>query len=531
MFAKDLSELGCCKNVYEHKIDTGDAKPIRQRFYRTNPKQRAEIDRQVQEMLKNNIIEPSNSEWSSPVVLVKKKCGTFRKINKVTKPEIFPLPRLDDMLDSIGEANAKYFSVIDMASSFWQIPLEDSSKPKTAFVTHNGLYQFRTLPFGLTNAAMSFQMVTSKVLQGLTWKNVLCYIDDILVFSSTLDEHFVHLQEVFDRLTQATLRLKPEKCTFVAKRVKYLGHVITKDGIEVDEGKTAAVSNFPRPKNVHDVRSFLGLCNYYRRFIRRYGDITTPLSKLLLKDIKFEWTDTCENAFNSLKTELTSTPVLAYPNMNKPFILSTDASGESISYKLSQNDEKGMEHPIAYMGRTLRPLERKYSISERECLALVEGVRQYTHFLEHQHFTVVTDHSALKWLRNIKHSSGRLSRWSLLLQGFDFDVIHKPGKSHQNADVLSRIKYQDNVQSDDCDISSLFDIEPAVVTIEFDHPGQYTTQQALSINSVTDQNLNDNEIITIIDNRMDEIKVLQSECPDLNLIYVYLSCGNQQLKQ
>jgi hypothetical protein len=232
-----------------------------------------------------------------------------------------------------------------------------------------------------------------------------------------------------------------------------------------------------------------------------------------------------------LKTELTSTPVLAYPNMNKPFILSTDASGESISYKLSQNDEKGMEHPIAYMGRTLRPLERKYSISERECLALVEGVRQYTHFLEHQHFTVVTDHSALKWLRNIKHSSGRLSRWSLLLQGFDFDVIHKPGKSHQNADVLSRIKYQDNVQSDDCDISSLFDIEPAVVTIEFDHPGQYTTQQALSINSVTDQNLNDNEIITIIDNRMDEIKVLQSECPDLNLIYVYLSCGNQQLKQ
>ena len=203
--------------------------------------------------------------------------------------------------------------------------------------------------------------------------------------------------------------------------------------------------------------------------------------------------------------------------MNKPFILSTDASGESISYILSQNDEKGMEHLIAYMGRTLRPLERKYSISERECLALVEGVRQYKHFLEHQHFTVVTDHSALKW--------------SLLLQGFDFDVIHKPGKSHQNADVLSRIKYQDNVQSDDCDISSLFDIEPAVVTIEFDHPGQYTTQQALSINSVTDQNLNDNEIITINDNRMDEIKVLQSECPDLNLIYVYLSCGNQQLKQ
>lgn len=163
---------------------------------------------------------------------------------------------------------------------------------------------------------MSFQMVMSKVLQGLTWKHVLCYIDDILVFSSTIDEHFVHLQEVFDRLDQANLRLKPEKCTFVAKHVKYLGHVITKDGIEVDEEKTAAVSNFPRTKNVHDVRSFLGLCNYYKRFIRSYGEITAPLNKRLLKNVKFEWTDTCENAFNSLKTELTSTHVLAY-NLSK----------------------------------------------------------------------------------------------------------------------------------------------------------------------------------------------------------------------
>ena len=418
-------------------------------------------------MLQNDIIEPSSSPWHCAVILVKKKSGEFRfavdyrRLNSITKPQIFPLPRLDDMLDTIGETSAQYFSVLDMASGFWQILLDQETKHKSAFITHNGLNQFKTLPFGLSNAPMSFQIVMTEVLRGLNWKHVLRYIDDVLVLSRTLDEHLEHLQD-----------LKPSKCSFATKSVKYLGHQITRSGILVDSDKINAVRNFPTPKSLHDLRSFLELCNYYRRFVKNYSKISAPLNKLknLQKDEKFKWTEVSERAFINLKMAMTTRPVLSYPNMQRSFILSTDASGEAISYILGHKDDAGREHAIAYGGRALRSNEKKWSISERECLAAVEGVRQYRHFLEHQHFTVVTDHAALKWLKDIRHSSGRLSRWSMLLQGFNYEIVHKPGKSHSNADTLSRTTYRDPSKTetdDEWDAGLLFDQQPEMMSIEY----------------------------------------------------------------
>ncbi|MES9884237.1 MAG: RNase H-like domain-containing protein, partial [Sedimenticola sp.] len=537
VFAKDLSELGCT-DLYQHKIETGDAPAVRQRFYRTNPKQKAEIDRQVEEMLEHDIIQPSSSDWHSPVVLVRKPsgesrfCVDYRGVNRVSRLEVFPLPRLDDMLDSIGESSASYFSVCDMSAGFWQIPLCPSTAHKSAFIIHNGIYEFKRMPFGLANNAMSFQMVMTQVLRGLAWKIAMCYIDDILVFSKNLTDHLAHLQAVFDRLRSANLKLKPSKCRFATREVKYLGNIVTKSGVKVDPAKTKAMTDFPRPKNQHDLRSYLGLCNYYKRYVKGYSTIASPLYHLLKQDVDFTWTDQCEESFQNLKIALTSAPVLAYPDMNKQFILSCDASGTAISYILGQKDSQNREHPIAYGGRALTVSEKKFSISERECLALVEGVRHYRHFLEHQKFVIITDHAALKWLQDLKHSSGRLSRWSMLLQGFQYDVQYKPGIKHQNADALSRRNYPecDTENAENWDLSSLFTTEvsqPAIVTLEYAGQQQvYTTPgEPVPIYSTDKQAADQDQLTTLISDRLQELKDLQSDCPDLTPIKKYLDLG------
>ena len=242
VFAKDMSELGCT-NLYHHNVDTGDASPIRQRFYRTTPMAKAEIERQTKEMLDNEVIEEANTPWQSPVVLVKKQNGEYRfavdyrKVNKVSKPMSFPIPRFEDISDTIAQSKAQYYSSLDLRAGFWQIPLSDEAKPKTGFITHQGVYQFRKIPFGLNSSPAAFTMVMTEVLRDLNWKFALVYIDDILVFSSSFESHLDHLSQVFQRLRDANLRLKPSKCEFAVKEVKYLGHLFSKDGIAVDVGK------------------------------------------------------------------------------------------------------------------------------------------------------------------------------------------------------------------------------------------------------------------------------------------------------
>ena len=411
-------------------------------------KKHAEISRQVEEMERHGIISKSTSQWSSPVILVRKKSGEFRfavdfcALNSVTEPIHFPVTHFQDAVDSIGQAKASVYSVLDMYSGFWQIPLHEDTKSHTGFTTHGGNYVFNKLPFGLMNSPNAFAMVMSEVLRGINWHFAQVYVDDILVYSANFDQHLKHLQEIFDRLHKANLRLKPSKCHFVAKEVKYLGHKFTKEGIMVDEEKVASVLSYPRPKSPKDVRAYLGLCNYYRLFVKGFAEIARPLNKLLGKDVKFEWTDDCKHSFNQLKKALTEGPILVFPNLSKKFFLYVDASNQAISYILGQEDDKNREQVVSYGGPSLNKTERNWGITDLEGLALVEGIRHFKVYLSDKPFTIYSDHQALKSLKTSK-ATGRLGRWAVFLQGFQYEIIHKAGKIHSNADSLSRRVYDE----------------------------------------------------------------------------------------
>jgi hypothetical protein len=284
VFATNTEGLGKT-NLYEFEIDTGDATPQRRNYYRYPPHMRQEIDRQVSDILSNGIIEPSVSRWLSPVCLVKKKTGEwrlaidYRPLNAVTKTISWPILRLDDIFDAIASSEAKYFSVCDLSSGFWQVPMSESSKETTAFITHNGVYQFRRMLFGTVNSPMAFSMVMSRALGDINWRHVLIYIDDIFIMSSDFDEHIKHMEEVFVRLNNAGLRLKPSKCCLAQTRVTFLGYEVTEKGIAVDEAKTEAIRSYPRPKNMKDIRAFLGTCSYYRRHINGFAHIAAPVRR------------------------------------------------------------------------------------------------------------------------------------------------------------------------------------------------------------------------------------------------------------
>lgn len=291
-----------------HKIITKpDAQPVRMPFYKTTPTVQKEIDRQCDDMLKHGIIVPSNSDWHSAVCLVKRQNSNdyrftidYRRLNKLCEPIHQVLPHLDSVFDTIGEAKPTILSTLDMRSGFWQIPMCPETRHKAAFITQNGIFEWTRMPFGLMNAPTSFQSLMMNVLRGLNWKSILVYVDDILVFSRDFKEHLVHLEQVFVRLREANLKLKPSKCSFAVKEVKYLGHIISADGVKIDTDKTSALLKFPIPKTQHDVRSFLGSANYFRKFIPSYSEVATPLNSLLAKDKKFKWTLACQNSFDKL---------------------------------------------------------------------------------------------------------------------------------------------------------------------------------------------------------------------------------------
>ena len=460
IFSTSLADIGKT-NLYQHRIETlPGAPPVRTQFYRQPPHLKAETDRQVNEMLQQGIVQQSTSLYNSPVVLVRKKDNTwrfavdYRKLNKITVPISHPIPRLEDVFDAIGESHASFFSILDLNSAYFQIELDPETRHKSGFVTHDGVYEFLRMPLGLRNAPMSFQMLMSQVLKGLNWKFVLCYIDDILVFSPNFTEHLEHLGEVFQRLREANLTLKPSKCSFAVDKVIYLGHVITKEGVSVDSNKTEKVNSFPAPKSQKELKGFLGLCNYYRRFVKDFSKICIPLNRLLKKEqskrfAAGDWTPECQDAFEQLKNALTTAPVLAYPDMNKPFVLSTDASGYAIGYVLGQLDSSGREHVIAYGGRALRPDERKWTVTELECLAVIVGIETYKHYLSQHKFKVFTDHKALQWLDNIKNPTGRLGRWAMKLQEHNFEIVHREGGRNQNADFMSRFPYDQDSEMRD----------------------------------------------------------------------------------
>lgn len=444
--------------ITKHRIITDDASPIRQQPYRVSSKEREAIEKQVKEMLEDDIIQPSSSPWSSPVVLVRKKDGTlrfcvdYRKLNSVTKKDTYPLPRIDDSLDRLRRA--KYFSSIDLRSGYWQIEVDERDREKTAFVTPDGLYEFKVLPFGLCSAPATFQRMMDTVLTGLKWQTCLVYLDDVVVFSETFEQHLQRLKKVLEAVQSASLSLKPEKCHFGFTELKFLGHVVSADGVRPDPEKTAAVASYPAPRDKKGVRRFLGLCAYYRRFISNFSRIAEPLTRLTREDVPFLWTEEQEEAFRELRHRLQSPPVLAHFNEEAETELHTDASSMGLGAVLVQWQE-GAEKVIAYASRALSRAESNYCTTERECLAVIWAITKFRPYLYGRPFKVITDHHSLCWLANLKDPSGRLARWSLRLQEFNVTIAYKSGRKHNDADSLSRAPVESPCENADDETTSL----------------------------------------------------------------------------
>ena len=433
--------------VVQHTIPlVRDARPIKQRPYRHGPVQEAEIEKQVQELKEHGLVKEGHGAWSSPVVLVKKKdgswrfCVDYRKLNELTTKDAYPLPRIDDSLDALG--GSKWFSTLDLASGYWQVELESSAKEAAAFTTRSGLWEWQVLPFGLTSAPSTFERLMETVLRGLHWRTLLIYLDDIIVFSADFDTHLERLEEVFHRLQAAGLKLKPSKCTLFGERVHYLGHVVSADGVETDATKIEAVSEWPLPKHKSDVRAFLGTCGYYRRFIANYAELSRPLSQLCSTRAEFCWDNECQHAFQTLKNHLTTAPVLAYPDYSKPFILDTDASQVASGAVLAQ-EQDGQERVIAYYSKMHSPEEANYCVTRLELLAIVKALKHFRPQLYGRRFEIRTDHASLPWLLRASTPTGQLARWFEVLSEFEFTLKHRKGLKHNNADGLSRQICQD----------------------------------------------------------------------------------------
>ena len=443
IFSTSSQDIGQTDIIYHH-IDTSSDTPIRQRAYRTSPAMRVEIQKQVDDLLDRGIVEESYSPWASPIVMVKKKdntyrfCVDYRKLNAVTIRDSHPIPRQDDSIDSLS--SSAYFSVMDLSSGYWQVKLNPHDKEKTAFTTGTGLYQFTVMPFGLVNAPMTFQRLMEAVLHGLHWSRCLVYLDDCIVMGKDFNDHLKNLQEVFQRFRDAGLKLKPSKCSFFRKEVTYLGHIISTEGVKPDPSNVEKVKSWPQPRTPTDVRSFLGLASFYRRFIHSFAKIATPLTTLTHKGQQFIWTAECEKAFQHLKEALTKPPLLAYPDFDKEFILSSDASLQAVGAVLSQSQD-GKERVISYFSQTLSTTQKKWSTYDRELWAIVSAVRHFRHYLRHQHFTILTDHKPLLALKKFPiqdDASGKRTRWIVELNSYTFSLTHKKGQSHSNADALSR---------------------------------------------------------------------------------------------
>ena len=442
---KDIfSDVPGQTTLLTHDVDVGDAAPIKQYPYRVNPFKLEAIREEIRYMKQNNIIEESDSDWSSPCVLVPKPdgsyrfCTDYRKVNKVSRTDSYPIPRIEDCIDDIGKA--KFVTKIDLMKGFWQVPLTERAKKISAFVTPDGLYQYRVMPFGMKNSSATFQRLMNKVISGL--RGVKVYIDDLVVFSDTWEGHVARLKALFDRLLDAGLTVNLVKSEFGCATVEYLGHVVGQGQIKPRQAKIEAIVNFPIPKTKRELMRFLGMAGFYRKFCRNFSVVVHPLTSLLCKSSKFKWSDQCNQAFNKVKAVLTNSPVLVAVDYEKPFKLMVDASDVGAGSVLMQESVDGIEHPVGFFSKKFNQHQRRYSTIEKECLAIVLSLQHYDVYLCATMYPVLvlTDHNPLTFLDRMKEKNQRILRWSLLIQEYNLSIQHVKGKDNVIADALSRSK-------------------------------------------------------------------------------------------
>lgn len=455
--------LGCTK-LEKHAIKlVGNANPVKDRHYPLSPAVQEIVYNEIDKMLALKVIEESDSPWSNRTTVVRKPnknrfCLDARKLNALTVKDAYPLQNIDGILSRIDQTH--FISSVDLKYAFWQIELEEEAKPYTAFtVPGRPLYQFRVMPFGLCNAAQRLCRLMDKVIPGRLKSNVFIYLDDLLIIADDFENHVRILEEVAECLQRANLTIGLKKSLFCFRELKYLGFIIGSGMLKTDPEKVSAIQRIPPPKSPREVRSFLGTAGWYRRFIKDFASISSALTDTLKKGKKFVMTPEAMQSFQSLKYALTSAPVLRHPDFNREFFIQCDASEYGIGAVLFQKNEFGGENPIAFYSQKLNSAQKNYSVTEKECLAAVLAVKRFRPYVELMKFTIITDHASLKWLMSLKDLSGRLARWSLQLQAYDFSIEHRKGSENVVADTLSRMSVESDVIVEELCDDNILDFE------------------------------------------------------------------------
>ena len=574
LFSDKDSDIGEVRD-FECTIELlPNSMPIRAKPYPLNPHMRKVEEEQIQKLLDKGIIEPSTSNFSSPVVIVKKKkknendkqeyrmCIDYRLLNKISKKMYFQLPTLEDVKNVISNAKPVIYSVFDIKEAYHTLRLSEDSKQYSAFTSSSGdTYMYKRLPFGHITSSYYWCTYLNKILRKFLYKFCIAYMDDIIVYSSSIEEHIEHLKQIFKALTDANLRLNLKKSEIAKSKVSFLGMVFEGDTLKIDPKKLQIIKDFKIPQNQKALKSFLGMTTFLRRFIKNYAKVSAPLNNLLRKDTIYKWTEEHDKAFSQLKSELASEPILKLPDFNKPFVLFTDASSIAVSYILCQNDsETGKLHTIQYGGRSIQK-DMKYSSSELELFAIIFALRDCKHFLWNVPIKIVTDNKALTYLHTMKHTNGRLYRWAIELENFEYEIVYGKGINNP-ADYLSRLNHKTvfkteiDAETALCDIKGLFKNEKNDNKQKTVHVSVITRNQKKMLDKVnTDDSLSipsnqDNEIrnntddlavnaddVLNTDNNDNgddaihnktinfDLSECQRDCPDFKDIYAYLNKG------